>query len=155
MDECNGASCRLTAIRQTGSSIPKWWGPGGVRCSACTESPWAPPRRVHLSGHLVHLSPLSQDSPLALPGLAKLRCEKTPEQRQQERRFLLLSMSQERVKCSVRTSSWCWAVGMRPPCKVGVWHLDAKLCHKTKCGCWEGSWGKEGGCDAQSAVPEP
>ena len=118
--ERNGASCRLTAIRQTGSSIPKWWGPGGVRCSTCTASPWAPPRGVHPSGHLVHLSPLSQDSPLALPGLANLRHEETPEQSQQER-FLLLSMSQERVKHSVRASWQCWAVGMPPPCTVGVW----------------------------------
>lgn len=31
-----------------------------------------------------------------------------------------------------------------PPCTVSVWHLDTKSRHKTKCGCWEGSWERRG-----------
>lgn len=45
-----------------------------------------------------------------------------------------------------------WTVGMPLPCKMDVWHLDTKSCHKIEYGCREGSWGKEVVCDIQSAI---
>lgn len=45
-----------------------------------------------------------------------------------------------------------WTAGMPLPCKMDVWHLDTKSCHKIEYGCREGSWGKEVVCDIQSAI---
>lgn len=41
---------------------------------------------------------------------------------------------------------------MAPLRKVGVWHLVTKLYPRTKCECWEGSWGKEEVYGVQSAI---
>jgi len=130
MGECNGTSCRLTAIRQW-DHLSQNGGDqlgGDVALAQCplgvllTESIWAPCASITSFSGLPSCSSRAR----------KLRCEQTPEQSQLETTFLVFSLSQERVKCSVRASSQCWAVGMRPPSRMGIWHLDTKSCHKIK-----------------------
>lgn len=60
-----------SALRQTGSLLSKWWGPGGEVQHLCSPS----------YGHLQHPSPPFWDLPPALPGFTLQKHEPTPQQR--------------------------------------------------------------------------